>query len=108
MPSPNERNALRQRELDALSPRYSPVLHVIAPSLWGVIVLAACGVLVHDVTWQQLLTVPIVLVLSNMAEWRMHRDLLHKRHWLAPALYDRHTPIHHMVYVHDDMQIRDW
>lgn len=25
-----------------------------------------------------------------------------------PALYDRHTPIHHRVYIHDDMELPDW
>jgi len=102
-----DRNELRAQELAALPRWYSPVLHVLTPSTWGVLTLAACIVLVKDVTWLQLLTVPIVLVLSNMAEWRMHRDLLHKRHWLAPALYDRHTPVHHKIYVREDMEIRD-
>ena len=103
-----DREAFRAAELRKIGRWYSPVLHVIAPSAWGLAVLVACGVLVHGVTWQELLTVPIVLVMSNMTEWRIHRDLLHKRSWLMPALYDRHTPVHHRIYVHGDMQIRDW
>jgi sterol desaturase/sphingolipid hydroxylase (fatty acid hydroxylase superfamily) len=33
--------------------------------------------------------------------------LLHRRSKVAPVLYDRHTPEHHMVYVTDDMAIRN-
>jgi ribosomal protein L39E len=102
------RAALREQELRALSPRYSPALHVLLPSAWGLFVLAGCLALLRDVRAVELLTVPVVWLLSNMAEWRIHRDLLHKRSRLAPALYDRHTPIHHMIYVHDDMEIRTW
>lgn len=101
-----EREQLRERELGALSPRYSPVLHVLAPSAWGLAVVAAAAFLIHGLTWTEALTVPIVLVLANMAEWRMHRDLLHKRSALLPALYDRHTPVHHRIYVYGDMEIK--
>jgi hypothetical protein len=64
--------------------------------------------LVRDVTWWQLLTVPVVLVLSNMTEWRIHRDWLHKRSKPFHDLYDRHTPVHHRIYVYGDMQVRSW
>jgi sterol desaturase/sphingolipid hydroxylase (fatty acid hydroxylase superfamily) len=37
----------------------------------------------------------------------VHRDLLHKRFWPLGVLYDRHTPQHHLLYVTDDMAIRD-
>ena len=102
------RDEFRAEQLARIGKRYSPLLHVIGPSAWGLTVLAACVVLLRDVTWKELLTVPIVLVLSNMTEWRLHRDMLHKRSRLLPDLYDRHTPVHHRIYVHGDMQIRDW
>jgi hypothetical protein len=103
-----DRNELRARELAALPRWYSPLIHVLSPSACGVMALVACALLVKELRWQELLTVPIVLVLSNMAEWRIHRDLLHKRHRLAPALYDRHTPVHHRIYVREDMEIKEW
>ena len=42
MPSAADRDALRNRELQALSPRYSPVLHVVLPATWGLGVIALC------------------------------------------------------------------
>ncbi|HEY4223514.1 MAG TPA: sterol desaturase family protein, partial [Myxococcota bacterium] len=56
----------------------------------------------------ELLTVPVVLTLANMTEWRLHRDLLHKRSRFLPALYDRHTPVHHKIFVYGDMEIKAW
>jgi sterol desaturase/sphingolipid hydroxylase (fatty acid hydroxylase superfamily) len=49
-----------------------------------------------------------MLVFANAFEWRIHRSALHKRWRVMPALYDRHTPVHHRVYIHDDMELRAW
>jgi hypothetical protein len=106
--SPAERDAFRQAQLDAIPRSYSPLLHAVAPSAWCLVVLSACIWLVQDIEIWEWLTLPITWVLANMAEWRIHRDLLHKRSRLAPGLYERHTPIHHMIYVDGDLQIRDW
>src|SRR5581483_5475514 len=46
------------------------------------------------------------LLVSNATEWRVHRDLLHKRTRFFEVLFDRHTPEHHAIYVGDDMAIR--
>jgi hypothetical protein len=102
------RDALRRQKLAALSPRYSPLLHVAIPPLWGGTVIAACVVLVDDLRLVELLVIPAMLVLANALEWRIHRNALHTRWFVMPALYDRHTPIHHRVYIHDDMELRDW
>jgi hypothetical protein len=50
--------------------------------------------------------VPAALALLNAGEWRIHRDLLHRRTPPLRLLYDRHTPHHHMIFVTDDMAIR--
>lgn len=102
------RDALRAEKLAALSPRYSPLLHVIIPPIWGGSVIAVCALFLDDVRLIELLIVPVVLIASNAFEWRIHRDGLHKRLRIMPALYDRHTPVHHRVYVSEDMELRDW
>jgi len=51
--------------------------------------------------------VPAVWIFNNINEWRIHRDILHRRFPIAPVLYDRHTPEHHMIYVTDDMAMRN-
>jgi hypothetical protein len=61
---------------------------------------------VHHLRPWQLGFFAFVLLLSNATEWRAHRDLLHKRFRPLAALYDRHTPEHHMIFVQDDMALR--
>src|SRR5688572_29612821 len=89
----SEREALRHEKLAALSPRYSPFLHVAIPPLWGGSVIAACVALVENLRAAELLVIPAMLVFANAFEWRIHRNALHKRWFVMPALFDRHTPI---------------
>ncbi len=56
--------------------------------------------------WEWLL-VPIVYVMSNAVEHRAHRLALHRRTPGLTILYDRHTPMHHRVFIAKDMCIRD-
>ena len=49
---------------------------------------------------------PATFLVLNAGEWRIHRDILHKRTPPLTVLYDRHTPEHHMIFVTDDMAIR--
>ncbi len=104
---PERRDALRAQLL-AETPRwYVPTVHMLVPSLCGIAMIAIALSLIRELTAWQLLTVPIVYVLANANEWTIHRIALHRRHPLAPVLYDQHTPKHHMLYVTDDMAIRD-
>ncbi len=102
------RDELRARLVGALPRWYSPWLHLVVPSLFGIGVLVACLLLLRDVRPVELLTVPATWLIINAGEWRIHRDLLHKRTPPLTVLYDRHTPEHHMVFVTEDMAIRDW
>ena len=52
------------------------------------------------------LAVPGVLLLANFFEWLVHKDVLHRRRWPFQVIYDKHTPMHHMVYVEEDMALR--
>ncbi|MEO8877793.1 MAG: hypothetical protein ABI461_19525 [Polyangiaceae bacterium] len=49
---------------------------------------------------------PISYVVSNMTEWRAHKDLLHRRTPPLQVLYDRHTPQHHVIFITGDMAMR--
>lgn len=105
-PSLEERNALRARAT-AEAPRwYSPWLHLAFPSFVGVAAVVACVAMLRDLRPAELLVVPLTWVVSNAVEWRAHRDLLHHRTWPLEVLYDRHTPIHHMIFVEGDMAMR--
>lgn len=104
---PERREALRQKLL-AETPRwYVPTVHMLAPSLVGLVMIGIALSLIDDLNPWQLLTVPIVYLFANANEWTIHKIALHQRNPLAPVLYDQHTPKHHMLYVTDDMAVRD-
>jgi len=100
------RDELRARLVAKIPGWYSPWLHLAFPSLVGLSVIAACLWLLRDLRPLQLLTLPVTFLVLNAGEWRIHRDLLHRRTPPLTVLYDRHTPEHHMVFVTDDMAIR--
>ena len=58
------------------------------------------------VRWTDALVIPFVVLLANYFEWRVHKRVLHKRFWPFEVIYDKHTPMHHMVYVEEDMALR--
>jgi hypothetical protein len=101
-----ERERLRREALAAEPRHYSPWLHVTVPSLVGLLVCGAALSQVRHLRGVDLLFFLGILVLSNATEWRAHRDLLHKRLPPFGVLYDRHTPQHHMIFVHGDMALR--
>lgn len=105
------RNAVRLRALAEIPWWYSPYGHLAATTGIGLAVLGVSAVaLAHvqpGVKWTDLLVVPAVVLFANFFEWAVHRDFLHKRRWPFEIVYDKHTPMHHMVYVEEDMALRD-
>ena len=104
---PREERERLRRETLAKAPRwYAPWMHALLPGLFGIGVASLALSRVRDLRpWQAGFFV-LVLVLSNATEWRVHRDLLHRRFRPLAVLYDRHTPEHHMIFVSDDMALR--
>lgn len=97
---------LRQRELVGLGRFYSPWVHLLCPSGLALCVMGwALATLDRVEGWEW--AVPLVTyVIANAAEWRIHRDLLHNKSPAFRWLYERHTIMHHRVYVEWDMPIR--
>jgi hypothetical protein len=92
----------------AKTPRwYNPWGHLAFPSVVGLGLIAASVALLRDPSWLELLTVPIVLALVNVNEWHIHRNILHRRTWPLEELFWRHTPEHHVIFVRDDMAMRE-
>lgn len=101
----SRREEVRARAL-AAAPGYRPWLHVGAESLIGLGLCAAGAWLARGAGAWHLAFGAALLLLGNAAEWRLHRDVLHaRRRWLE-VLYDRHTPVHHAIYVTGDMAMR--
>lgn len=104
--SPESREAFRAEVVAHIPSWYSPWLHLGFPSLVGLGLIAACAALLRDLRPWELLVVPVMFLVSNATEWRAHRDLLHRRTPGFTELYDRHTPIHHRIFLTEDMAIR--
>jgi hypothetical protein len=87
---------------------YSPWLHLTATLSVGVVaIMIALWQISAPRVWE-FLAVPIVFVLANYFEWRVHKSVLHKRRGFPwHELFDRHTPVHHHLYREHDMAIRD-
>jgi hypothetical protein len=104
---PLARREVLRAELVARIPWwYSPWGHLAFPSLVGLGLIAAAILLLDRPSAFELLTVPVVLVLVNLNEWHIHRNVLHRRSWPLEVLFWRHTPEHHVVFVRDDMAMR--
>lgn len=105
--SPERRMALRA-ELLAETPRwYVPWVHLFVPSSIGIAAILFALSQIRALRAVELLTVPLVYLLANAFEWWIHGNALHRRSPLAPVLYDQHTPRHHMLYLTEDMAMRD-
>ena len=83
---------------------YSPARHLGFVVGFGAAVTALCVLLLDEVSALELMVVPLHWVVSNAAEWRFHRDLLHRRRPPLGWMYDAHGG-HHRVYVAGDMAV---
>lgn len=102
----DKRDALRARLLERGPGWYSPTAHLVIPGLIGLAVVAWAIVMIAEPVWWHFLAIPGTILYANIAEWHIHRDMLHKRLPGAGSLYVSHTPNHHMVYVTHDMTMR--
>lgn len=102
------REDLRRELVSRIPPWYSPWLHLAIPTVTGIAIVAFALAWIEDLRAWQVALVPLFVVFGNAVEWHAHRDLLHRRTWPLPILYERHTPQHHALYVSEDMNIRDW
>lgn len=102
------RDEFRTKALAEIPWWYSPYAHLTATTGIGmaVLVVSTIGIAHSTFAWTDLAVIPIVLLFASFFEWLVHRDVLHKRRWPMEVIYDQHTPMHHMVYVEDDMALR--
>jgi hypothetical protein len=105
-PSQDERAGLRDSAVAAIPRWYCPALHLLFPSAVGLSIIGFAVHALRDLHLWQLCAVPVTFVLSNITEWRGHKYILHRRTRYAATLYERHTPLHHRIYVTSDMAMR--
>ncbi len=103
------RDAVRQKALAEIPWWYNPYAHLASTTGIGMVVLVASLVFlarIDHIRWTDWLVVPAVILLANFYEWRVHKHVLHRRFWPFEVIYDKHTPMHHMIYVEEDMALR--
>jgi hypothetical protein len=97
-----------RRELLARIPRwYVPWVHLVGPSLVGLLIVACALSRVRAPRAWESAFVPVFLVLSNLVEWLLHRDVLHHRLFPFGFAFERHTPQHHGAFDGSGLAIRD-
>ena len=100
------RAQVRERYLAGVPRGYSPLLHLIVPSIVGLAAIDAAVSLLRGLSAWELALVPAFVVIANALEWNAHRWLLHQHVRPFAALYRRHA-LYHSVYVRGDMAVRD-
>jgi hypothetical protein len=86
-----------------IGPRYDGWLHfAFTLSMTGVTIVA-CASRLHDVSWRELITVPLTFLYANFAEYFGHRGPMHHpRRWLH-IIFERHTRQHHRFFTDECM-----
>ena len=114
-----ERHAMseRQRRFRAqyrseIHPLYNGMVHIGVIYAVGAAAIAWCASRLVGATWEWLLVVP-VFVLSNLFEWWIHKNVMHRLVdvWALRAIYDRHTRQHHQYFTDNEMTVdstREW
>jgi hypothetical protein len=99
---------LRKRCTDAIPSSYNPWVHLASTTGMGALTLAAAAIGIKALRPVEMLVIPATLLFANGFEWRVHRDVLHKRFWPFEELFERHTPVHHGVFHTDNMAMHTW
>jgi len=91
---------------------YSGPVHIGVIYVVGIAVIAWCVSRLQGAAWEWLLVVP-VFVLSNLFEWWIHKNVMHRLVdvWALRAIYDRHTRQHHQYFTDNEMTVessREW
>lgn len=102
------REKVRKASMEEIPAWYSPIGHLLATAGIGAGTVAFALSRLADVSALEAVLVPVAgFVIANGFEWRVHKDVLHKRRFPFGELFDRHTPNHHVVFVEDDMAMRE-
>ena len=106
----NERQrTYRQVYRDRIAAWYNGYLHVAIIYAIGFCALFVYLAHLDDVQWWEWLTIPVVFVASNIFEWWIHAQVMHRpRKWKgARAIYTRHMLMHHQFFTNEEMRFAD-
>jgi len=104
------RERVRQASTAEIPWWYNPWGHLASTTGVAIVTLVVSIWQLHathaPMKWTDFLVIPAVFLLANFFEWRVHKHVLHRRRWPMQVIYDKHTPMHHMIYIEDDMALR--
>ena len=105
--TPVELHERRRAAIVATIPdRYSAAVHLAIPTTLGALALIGAVLLLKEPRLVDLWTIPITLFAGFGLEWRVHKDVLHRRIPGLSLLYKRHELAHHVTYTYDDLEMR--
>jgi hypothetical protein len=97
----------RDRRARLLQPGFSLTGHLCGFGALVLAALAGAGWLARRARPQDLWIVPAYVVVGNVAEYLMHRLLMHRPLW-PRRFYQGHTLVHHRAFHNDSMEIESW
>ncbi len=88
---------------------YNGYVHVLVIYTIGFTALYSYTYHISKVQWWEWLTIPAVVLLSNMFEWFLHIRVMHRPINITGlrAIYVRHTLNHHQFFTDSEMRFRD-
>jgi hypothetical protein len=88
---------------------YNGFLHIAIIYTIGLTALYIYISNIRNLSWAELVTVPVTFIFCNFFEWWLHRYVMH-RPWKNPifrAVYNRHTLQHHQFFTGREMRFAD-
>jgi hypothetical protein len=88
---------------------YDGYLHILIIYAMGAAAFYIYVAHIHNVTWLELLTLPLTFLFTNIFEWAVHRFIMHRPVNIKGlrAIYERHTLNHHQFFTDEEMRFRD-
>ena len=103
--------SFRSRYRADISTSYNGWVHMFTVLIVGLAVIVGAFVNIESVSLAEWLTLPITLVMVNLAEYIAHRWLGHRKNKIGKQFYSRHTGDHNSFFLEDAMpwqSVRDW
>lgn len=94
--------AFRDAYRAQIAPAYDGLLHVVLIYLIGGAVLWYAIPHIHAPSWLEWLVVPASIVSSNIFEWFLHAQVMHRPRRGLMGIYKRHTLAHHQFFTENE------
>jgi len=103
----------RQIYRERVAAWYNGFLHVALIYTIGLGAMYVYAAHIHGPLWWEWLTLPVVFVLTNLFEWFIHAQVMHRprKNKALRAIYTRHTLMHHQFFTDTEMRFAgplDW